>query len=139
MRVRTCLAAGALGISAIVGVATDVAAQNLTPGPSPFGPAPQQPPLFGPGSLLQKPPFSDPRSLSREQQEQMARALALARAQAERTRVVCGMTVIAPPNVDPESIRKPPDDKKYTMRVVPPPMCGSTSVDTVQPAPEPAR
>jgi hypothetical protein len=140
MRVRTYLAAGALGISAIVGVATIVAAQDLTPAPSPFGPSPQKPPLFDHGPSLEKAPLSDPRSLSREQQEQMARGLALARLDGERTRVVCGMTVIpVQPSVDPKSIRKAPDDNKYTMRFVPPPMCGSTSVDTVQPAPEPAR
>ena len=140
MRVRACLAAGALGISAIVGVATIVSAQGLTPAPSPFGPSPQKPPLFDPGPSLQKPPLSDPRSRSREHQEQMARGLALARLDAERTRVACGMTVIpAQPSVDPKSIKRAPEDKRYTMRVVPPPMCGSTSVDTVQPAPEPAR
>jgi hypothetical protein len=118
MRVRTCLAAGALGISAIVGVATIVSAQGLTPAPSPFGPSPTKPPLFG------------PKSLPRQQQEQMARGLALARLDAERTRVACGMTVIpAQPSVDPKSIKRAPDDKKYTMRVVPPPMCGSTGVE----------
>ena len=128
MRVRTYLAAGTLGISAIVGAATIVAAQDLTPAPSPFGPSPQKPPLF------------DPQSLSREHQEQMARGLALTRLDAERTRVVCGMTVIpVQPSVDPKSIKKAPEGRRYTMRFVPPPMCGSTSVDTVQPAPEPAR
>ena len=140
MRVRTLFAAGTLGISAILGVATVVAAQGLTPAPSPFGPSPQRPPLFDPGPSPQKPPLSDPRSLSRERQEQMARGLALARLEAERTRVVCGMNVIpVQPSVDPKSIKKAPDDKKCTMRVVPPPMCGSTSVETVQPAPEPLR
>jgi hypothetical protein len=53
--------------------------------------------------------------------------------------VVCGMTVIQAPHLDPKSIKSPPDDKQYTMRVVPPPVCGSTSVDSAGPAPEPAR
>ena len=128
MRVRTCFVAGALGISAVVGLATIVAAQGLTPAPSPFGPSPTKPPLFG------------PKSLPRQQQEQMARGLALARPDDQRARVVCGMTVIpAQPSVDPKSIKKAPDDKKYTMRLLRPTPCDSTSVDTVQPVPEPAR
>ena len=127
MRVRTYLAAGALGLSAIVGVPAMVAAQNLPPAPSPFGPTPQKPPLFGLRPSPQQLPRLNLPTLPRTPSVEAQRM------------VVCGMTVIQAPNLDPKSIKRAPDDKRYTMRVVPPPMCGSTSVDTVQPAPEPAR
>ena len=51
-----------------------------------------------------------------------------ARVQVGPPTVVCGMTVIpADPAVDPKSIKKAPNDKKYTMRSVPPGICGQNS------------
>jgi hypothetical protein len=40
-------------------------------------------------------------------------------------RVLCGMSVIPmDPNIDPKMIvPRPPDDTRYTMRVIPPPIC----------------
>jgi hypothetical protein len=46
--------------------------------------------------------------------------------QAQAPIVNCGMVVIpATPEVDPKSIKKAPDDKKYTMRQLAPQLCAS--------------
>jgi hypothetical protein len=44
---------------------------------------------------------------------------------AREPRVVCGMKVIpADPSIDPKMIiPRPPDGTRYTMRVIPPPIC----------------
>ena len=45
-------------------------------------------------------------------------------ADANKPRVVCGMTIIPAPNVDPKMIVQPrTDTTRYTIRAIPPPIC----------------
>ena len=113
------MAVGVLAVCSLLQPASRAEAQNAPSAPSPFGPAPSKPPLFGPRVPLN------------ELREQLARQGAQMRLQAGKPKVVCGMTVIpAQPNADPKSIKKAPDDRKYTMRSVRPQMCA----DDAQPA-----
>ena len=92
-------------------------------------------PVFGDGTASQQPspqpaPMRrvDPYKKLFQQPplDQTARAERRADAAASTApRVVCGMTVIpADPNIDPKMIiRRPPDDTRYTIRVIPPPLC----------------
>jgi hypothetical protein len=112
MRSFTLVAAAA--VAAVLGVASSAAAQgNLVPKPGgAFTPPPQSKPLF-------------PQIL--KGREQALQRLQHAKGMEPPT-VVCGMTVIpANPAVDPKSIKKAPNDKKYTMRSVPPGICGQDS------------
>jgi hypothetical protein len=107
---------------AVLGAASSAAAQgNLVPRPGgAFSPAAQSKPLF-------------PQILKGRQQalQQLQRAPGF-----ESPPVVCGMQVIpATPEVDPKSIKKAPPDKKYTMRFVPRPSCGSEASTVVVPPP----
>jgi hypothetical protein len=122
MRIRTFVAAGVLGICGLVELAPRVNAQS-PPSAPPFGPAPPKRPLFGAQA-----PSSDQREplrevVSRLQGEAQSRL-------GMKPKVVCGMTVIpAQPAVDPKSIKKGPEDRKYTMRSVRPAMCGDKAQD----------
>jgi hypothetical protein len=54
-----------------------------------------------------------------------------------KPKVVCGTTVIpAQPAVDPKSILKTPEGRKFTMRAVRPQMCGDNA-QTADTAPQP--
>ena len=122
MRSFTVIAAAAV---AVLGVASSTAAQgNLVPKPGgAFTPAPQSKPLIP--EVLK----------NREAMEQARRHLQSVRDSNAPT-AVCGMTVFpATPEVDPKSIKKAPTDKKFTMRLVPPPMCGSEASTVVVPPP----
>ena len=114
-----------IAISAVLGVASSAAAQGtLVPKPGgAFTPPRQSKPLIP--EVLK----------NREAMEQARRHLQSVRDSSAPT-VVCGMTVFpATPDVDPKSIKKAPADKKYTMRFVPPPMCGSDASTVVVPPP----
>jgi hypothetical protein len=108
-------------ISAVLGVASSAGAQGtLVPKPGgAFTPPPQSKPVIP--EILK----------GREALQHLQFAKGL-----EPPSVVCGMTVIpATPEVDPKSIKKAPTDRKYTMRLVPPPMCGSDASTVVVPPP----
>ena len=65
--------------------------------------------------MAQAPTYKLPQNALRALQSRMA---------SERPKVVCGMT-LAPvhPEIDQKSLKKAPDDKKYTMGKVAPEMC----------------
>ena len=79
-------------------------------------PASAQGSRANPYQNLFKPP--DLKAAARAEQRDNAR-------RATEPRVVCGMTVIpADPNIDPKIfVERPPDPTRYTMRIVPPPVC----------------
>src|SRR5262245_6127863 len=110
--------------AAVLGIASAAAAQgNLSPkARGAFTPVPRQSrPLFrnGPMDALKE----DARR----------------RLQPQRPKVVCGMSIApANPEIDLKSIKPAPKDKKYTMRLVPAPMCGSDASTVVVPAPSDA-
>jgi hypothetical protein len=121
MNARNCGVIAALTAGAVLGASSMIGAQT-SPFPAPkglFTPAPPKTPQ------LQFDPLPRQNAL-RELRSRLT---------SERPKVVCGMTVIpVNPEIDPKSVKKAPDDKKYTMRSVPPPMCGS--VDVTLPAPD---
>ena len=127
MRARSC-AVAALGASAVF-VATSAAIAQTNPSPAPKGPFAPTPP----SSQFRLPQF-DPKAW-----QDRARAMQLLAARARPT-VVCGMTVIpADPEVDPKSVKKAPDDKKFTMRSVRPQSCvADANLPTPPPAPAPS-
>ena len=111
---RTVIALAVIAI-AWLGAASGASAQgNLVPKPGgAFTPPPRQS-----GQLFVQ---------MNEAREELKRRLQ-ARGAVGQPTVVCGMTVIpANPAVDPKSIKKAPDDKKYTMRTVPPGICTQES------------
>ena len=114
-----------VAVVAVLGIASGAAAQGF-----PF-------PKTG-GAFTQAPQQRKPLLPSPEMREQAKeQAMRELRSRINRgTTVVCGMTVSpAIPEVDPKSIKKSPTDKKYTMRAVPPPMCGQQSSTVVVPPP----
>jgi len=127
MNARNCGVIAALTAGAVLGASSMILAQT-SPFPAPkglFTPAPPKKPLLQ----------FDPKNLRREKALRELQA----RLTAERPKVVCGMTVFpAHPEIDPKSLKKAPDDKKYTMRSVPPPMCGSADVTPSTPDATPA-
>ena len=117
MRIQTFVVVGVLGTCGLVASVSRADAQGSPSAPL-FGPAPQKHPLFGQQSPLN------------QQREELARLAAQMSLQAGKPKVVCGMTVIpAQPAVDPKSITKAPEDRKYTMRSVRPQICGDTAQD----------
>ena len=97
-------------------------------------------PVFASGSLQQPPgaPAAkrrvDPYAKLFQQPaiERTARAqqLAIAAAEAAKPRVVCGMTLIPAPNVDPKMVIEPrTDSTRYTIRAIDPPMCNPAARD----------
>jgi hypothetical protein len=123
MRSFTLVAAA--GVAVVLGVASSAAAQGF-PFPKTggaFSPAPQQ-----------SKPWVLPPTMKDEAEQQARREL---RSRIDRdTTVVCGMTVSpAIPEVDPKSIKPAPNDRKYTMRSVPPSLCGSNASTVVVPPP----
>lgn len=92
-------------------------------------------PAFANGSSLQAPPGApaakrrvDPYAKLFQQPaiERTARAqqLLVAAAEAAKPRVVCGMTLIPAPNVDPKMVIEPrTDSTRYTIRAIDPPIC----------------
>ena len=117
-------AVNVIAFAAVLGAASSVAAQGF--------PFPKTGGAFSPVPQQSKPSPSSP-EVRDELKEQARRAL---QAQRGAPKTVCGMTVYpALPEVDPKSIKKAPTDKKYTMRLVPPPMCGSEASTVVVPPP----
>jgi hypothetical protein len=83
-----------------------------------------------PGGAFTPPQGSKPLFPSILKNQEEARLRLEARAALRAPTAMCGMTVIpATPEVDPKSIKKAPTDKKYTMRFVPPSMCGQDSIN----------
>ena len=71
--------------------------------------------------LFQQPPI-----------ERTARAqqLVISVAEAAKPRVVCGMTLIPAPNVDPKMVIEPrTDSTRYTIRAIDPPVCNPAARD----------
>ena len=65
-----------------------------------------------------------PPGLEQAARQQRARQLVQAAAEAAKPRVVCGMTLIPAPNVDPRMVLEPKtDDTRYTIRAIEPPIC----------------
>jgi hypothetical protein len=92
------------------------------------------------GAFVPVPPQTKPEISSAVQMRDKAKEQALRKLQStivgEAPTAVCGMTVIpAIPDVDPKSIKKAPTERKYTLRFVPPPMCGSSASTVVVPPP----
>jgi hypothetical protein len=118
---RSFTLVGAAAVGAVLGVASNAAAQgNLVPKPGgAFTPVPRQ----------SNPLFQNDR-LDKLKEETRRRL------QAQKPKLECGMTVFPiTPDVDPKSIKPAPTDKKYTMRNVPRPMCGQESSTAVVPPP----
>ena len=137
MRARTCVALGSLAIAAVLGIVSTSSAQVQVlrqPKQDRLIPVPQiVPPIPGPDQRQQ--PRSPQLTPNDKQREEVLKDLARSALQAQSLKVVCGMTVIpASPALDPKSVKPAPRDKKYTMRSVPPPMCGSA--DVTLPAPD---
>ena len=118
MRPRTYGALMMSAMSALLGVASLAQAQDrLFPVPSVASPGPTltQPQLF---AGLQQPKEKAPLFPQRRGPVMTF--------QAPAPIVNCGMVVIpTTPAVDPKSITKTPDDKKYTMRQIAPQRCGA--------------
>ena len=140
MRARTCVALGPLALAAVLGIVSTSTAQVQVlrqPKQDRLFPVPQiVPPIPGPDQRQQpRSPQLTPNDRQREEALRTLREEARSRLQGSTPKIVCGMTVIpADPAVDPKSVKPAPRDKKYTMRSVTPPMCGSA--DVTQPSPE---
>jgi hypothetical protein len=116
MRTVNAIAVAAV---AVFGAASSAAAQGF--------PFPKTSGVFIQAPQPSKPVLPAPDKMREEAKEQALRALQSQVAPGART-VVCGMTVIpANPAVDPNSIKKAPNDRKYTMRSVPPGICTQDS------------
>ncbi|HEY1306948.1 MAG TPA: hypothetical protein VGF24_25515 [Vicinamibacterales bacterium] len=127
-----------MAIAAVLGIVSTSTAQVFPqPKQDHLFPAPQiVPPVPGPDQRKQPPPPQlTPNDRQREEALRTLREEARSRLQGSTPKVVCGMTVIpASPALDPNSVKPAPRDKKYTMRSVPPPMCGGA--DNTLPAPD---
>ena len=115
MRIRS-IVVGVLGVCSLSGFDSRADAQN-TPS-APFGPA-----------LPARPLFADPQTPPNDQRELLRDVMSRLQREAEsrlgtKPKVVCGTTVIpAQPAVDPKSILKMPEGRKFTMRSVRPQLC----------------
>jgi len=131
-----------LAIAAVLGIVSTGTAQVFPqPKQDHLFPAPQiVPPAPGPDQRKQPPsPPLTPNDRQREETLRTLREVARSRLQGSTPKVVCGMTVIpASPALDPKSVKPAPRDKKYTLRSVPPPMCGSADVTPSTPDATPA-
>jgi hypothetical protein len=133
MRIRTYVAVGVLGICGLVATVSRVDAQS----------APSAPPLFGPAPPT-RPLFANPQASPNDQREPLRDVVSRLQREAQsrlgtKPKVVCGTTVIpAQPAVDPKSILKTPEGRRFTVRSVRPQMCGDNpQPPDVAPQPEP--
>lgn len=83
-----------------------------------------QPPPGAPAAKRRVDPYAKLFQQPAIERTARAQQLATAAAEAAKPRVVCGMTLIPAPNVDPKMAIEPnTDSTRYTIRAIEPPIC----------------